>query len=110
MSIEFCPDCGSPFERTKLSDKTFFTCSRCGLRKEADSELVAKEELTKEVKGEGSVDDKDEFADYEHECKKCGHNKVRIMDMGIFYSDEDNLILLKCGKCGFSERVGKKVS
>jgi len=27
--------------------------------------------------------------------------------MGIFYSDEDNLILLKCGKCGWSERLGK---
>ena len=43
-------------------------------------------------------------------CKKCGYDKAQIIDMCIFYSDEDNLILLKCGKCNFAERIGRKVS
>jgi len=51
-----------------------------------------------------------EFADYNHKCQKCGYGKAQIIDMGLSYSDEDNLILLKCGKCGWSERVGNKVS
>ena len=50
------------------------------------------------------------IATYDHKCKKCGFSKAQIIDMGIFYSDEDQLILLKCGKCGYSERIGRKVS
>ena len=45
-----------------------------------------------------------------YKCPKCGYEKAQIIDMGIFYSDEDNLILLKCGKCGHSERIGRKTS
>ena len=86
MTIEFCPDCGFIFERITLNEKVFLTCKRCGFRKEVDNEksMVVGEKFEKEKVGEGAVDGEDEFADYEHICKKCGHNKVRIMDMGIF--------------------------
>ena len=63
-----------------------------------------------EEKGEGAVKEQNVFATYKNVCKKCGYDKAEIIDMGIFYSDEDNLILLKCGKCGYSERIGRKTS
>jgi len=61
-------------------------------------------------RGKEVGEDKNIFANYHNVCKKCGYDKAQILDLGVFYSDEDNLILLKCGKCGFSERVGRKVS
>jgi len=51
-----------------------------------------------------------EFATYKHKCSKCGYGKAEVIDLGAQYSDENNLILLRCGKCGWSERVGGKVS
>lgn len=56
------------------------------------------------------AEEQNEFATYEHKCSKCGYGKAEIIDLGAQYSDENNLILLKCGKCGWSERVSGKVS
>ena len=72
--------------------------------------IIRTERIKKKPVGEGFVEGLNEFANYIHKCKKCGYGKAQIIDMGISYSDEDNLILLKCGKCGFSERIGEKVS
>jgi DNA-directed RNA polymerase subunit M/transcription elongation factor TFIIS len=86
-------------------------CENCDLFLGITSDLKEKESLIKPAQiFEGVVNDENEFADYKHVCKKCGFNKAQIIDMGVFYSDEDNLIFLKCGKCGYSERVGRKTS
>jgi len=63
--------------------------------------------LKKEKIGEGFVKDKNIFATYNHKCPKCGYDKAEIIDLGLFYSDENNIYLLKCGNCGYSERVGE---
>ncbi len=76
-----------------------------------ESDLISTEiSSEKTEKGQGVGTSENIYANYEHECKKCGYSKAQIIDMGVKYSDEDNLIFLKCGKCGFSERVGRKVS
>ncbi|MBI2045655.1 hypothetical protein HYT23_06355 [Candidatus Pacearchaeota archaeon] len=72
--------------------------------------LIRTDKIRKNQVGEGVVKDENEFADYPNKCKKCGYDKAQIIDMGVSYSDEDNLILLKCGKCGCSDRIGNKVS
>ena len=72
--------------------------------------IVEKEKIEHEEVGEGVVPAINPMATYKYKCKKCGYGKAQIIDMGLSYSDEDNLILLKCGKCGWSERVGNKVS
>jgi DNA-directed RNA polymerase subunit M/transcription elongation factor TFIIS len=113
MAISFCPMCDRLLIIKKENEKTFLVCNPCNFMQEIlDYEgLKLKGIIDKEkVLGEGFVKDNNEFADYDNICKKCGHNKAQIIDMGIFYSDEDNLILLRCGKCGYSERIGRKVS
>jgi DNA-directed RNA polymerase subunit M/transcription elongation factor TFIIS len=70
--------------------------------------LKVKEKFPKKEKiGKGVVKDKDVFATYHHRCPKCGHVGAEINDLGVQYSDEDNIYLITCGKCGYTERVGE---
>ena len=72
--------------------------------------IIEREKIEHEEIGEGVLSDENKMATYKHKCEKCGYGKAQIIDVGPLYSDEDNLILLKCGKCGFSERIGRKTS
>ena len=116
MTLEFCPRCENILIPEKINEKEFWAkCAHCDFSKKlkSDSVLVEKEKiLHKHNIGRvfKTANWKNEFATYKHKCQKCGYGKAQVIDMGIFYSDEDNLILLKCGKCGWAERVGKKVS
>jgi DNA-directed RNA polymerase subunit M/transcription elongation factor TFIIS len=116
MSLKFCKNCGCVFRVQKIdNNKSYLFCDKCQsfelVKTENSSGMVSNEKIEKqEERGAGISKDENEFANYNHICKKCGYNKAQIIDMGIFYSDEDNLILLKCGKCGFCERIGRKIS
>jgi DNA-directed RNA polymerase subunit M/transcription elongation factor TFIIS len=69
--------------------------------------LKISEKIPKKEKiGEGIVEEKNVFATYPYKCKECGYDKAEVMDAGVQYSDEDNLFLVKCGKCGNVERIG----
>jgi DNA-directed RNA polymerase subunit M len=105
MTIRFCPRC----KGILILNKEKAVCHNCGFVIHHKLDLSTSEEIpqTEEV-GEGSIKDENIFATYKHKCPKCGFDKAQIIDCGVFYSDEDNLIFLKCGKCGFSERVGDK--
>ncbi len=72
--------------------------------------IIEREKIKHKDRGKGVVKDKDVFADYNHKCKKCGYGKAEVMDLGAQYSDENELIMLKCGKCGYTERIEKKTS
>ena len=108
MTISFCKDCKNI---RPPNSKKFTICQNCGLYQEILKDLVFQEKIKEKTKkGEGASTGENQYANYENICRRCGHDKAQIVDMGIFYSDEDNLIFLKCGKCGFSERIGRKVS
>lgn len=100
----------------KLREGEFWVkCYHCHFSKKLkpDSKLIEKEMILHkhDIGRTFKVSKiKNEFATYKHKCQKCDYNKAQVIDMGISYSDEDNLIFLKCGKCGWSERVGKKTS
>ena len=72
--------------------------------------IIEREKIKHKDRGEGIVKDKDVFADYKHKCKKCGYGNAEVFDLGAQYSDENELIMLKCGKCGYTERIEKKTS
>jgi len=116
MTIQFCEKCGGILRNQQIDeDQYYLFCDNCHdfktINAKENFKTSSSEKIEKqEERGEGVGKDKNIFANYNHVCKKCGYDKAQILDLGVFYSDEDNLILLKCGKCGFSERVGRKVS
>jgi DNA-directed RNA polymerase subunit M/transcription elongation factor TFIIS len=116
MPLDFCNKCGGIIRNKKIdNDKSYSFCDNC-----QEFKLIKTGEVTtlsfnkiiekQNEKGEGIKENINEFANYLNLCKKCGYDKAQILDLGVFYSDEDNLILLKCGKCGFCERIGRKTS
>lgn len=113
MTLKFCPKCKNVLIPRRVGERDFVVkCSECDyVDKFKGKPLVEKNKIPqKRIEGKGVVEDKDSFATYKHKCKKCGYDKAEIIDVGVSYSDEDDLILLKCGKCGYSERVGRKIS
>ena len=112
MTLKFCQRCKSLMSPHKINGENFLKCLNCDLIQEtSDSFLKTSEKIDgKKELGGGIRKDENLFATYKNTCKKCGYDLAQILDMGIFYSDEDNLILLKCGSCGFSEKIGRKTS
>lgn len=113
MTANFCPKCKKILIQKRIREKEFvLKCRHCGyVKKYKGKPLVEEEEIEiPKEKGEGVLKNKNELATYKHKCKKCGYNKAQIIEVGFLVSDEDYLILLKCGKCGYSERVGRKTT
>ena len=112
MVLDFCPKCEGIIIPVEKEGKLIHKCVSCNfIFEETPKRIIVKESMIKKAKqGKGVCEDKNLLATYSNICKKCGHDKAQVLDLGIFYSDEDNLILLKCGKCGYSERIGRKVS
>ncbi len=91
----FCKQCKNILP-PPTSNKKIIKCLRCGLEQLSPKGLVTKEKIPKKIKkGEGAVKDENIYATYKNICKKCGFDKAEIIDLGVKYSDEDNLIFLK---------------
>ncbi len=86
-------------------------CSSCGFSHAFQTHsFIETEKVPKTARREtGVVTAKNTYATFHHPCSKCGFPKAEIIDEGVWYSDEDNVLLLKCGKCGFVERMTSKV-
>ncbi|MBU2562713.1 MAG: hypothetical protein KKF68_03570 [Nanoarchaeota archaeon] len=111
MGINFCKKCGVPLELKKRGVDRVFRCKKCDSVNQAKGHVISNEKVQHEKeRGTGVKKDENIFATYHHNCKKCGYDKVQVLDLGVFISDEDNLILLQCGRCGYSERIGRKTS
>ena len=110
MTLKFCTKCGDLLIPERKGEKFIATCAKCGFSKQVKI-LKSKENLEpKKNIGRGVRKEENPLATYHSKCPKCGYDKAQIVDMGVFYSDEDNLIMLKCGKCGHSERIGRKTA
>jgi len=111
--MEFCPKCKGIIIPRICKNETLMLCNKCGWFKiiKKKINLSSREKIKPAEKlGGGIGNDKSILATYNHKCSKCGYDKSQIIDAGIFYSVEDNLIFLKCGKCGYSERIGDKIT
>ena len=107
--MEFCRQCGGLLFFLNERGITKVYCKTCKTTKETLSKSF-KETMTTKLKGNGVGSSENNFANYNNICKKCGHNGAEVVNVGVLISDEDNLSFLKCGKCGFSERQGRKVT
>lgn len=93
----FCPRCGSVLKFEKTGNKIRSTCP-CGYTStDASSRHLAEKPKNKEIR---VLEGDNTLAVYDHKCPRCGHDKAQIIEKGIQYSDEDDLVLFKCGKCG----------
>lgn len=94
----FCNKCGNILKIENGIGK----CT-CGFERVAD--LSGYEKIKeKPQKGKGAVEDKNELASFPHSCKKCGHDKAQVIEMGVWHGDESGVIRYKCGKCGYTEQ------
>jgi len=104
----FCPDCGSILAPKKIKKEIRYTCN-CGFTEvKPITENVTLKENPKHTRIE-VMDEVNRVAVHDHKCKNCGYDKAEIIDKGQMYSDEDDVILFKCGRCGKIEMLDNKV-
>ena len=97
--MEFCEKCG----RLLIVTDNFAKCA-CGFIKKANI-VSSNERIEKPIKrGKGIAEEKESKKGFPHKCKKCRHEFVDVIDLGVFYSDESSIYLFKCKKCGNTER------
>lgn len=105
----FCQKCGSLLALKKTSYGKWMSCpnghTQSELKQEANISMQNAEK-GKEIK---VSDGKNPLAVHDHKCKKCGHDKAELIEIAPFYSDEDFVFRMKCGKCGLVEQLEGKV-
>ena len=105
--IKFCPKCSNVLKHLRYMGKLTLKCDNCGYTEEG-SHLISSEKMEGKKQKIGITSGKNLYATFPHKCEKCGYDKAEVIDMGIKVSDEDPLILYKCGKCGHVEKeLGK---
>jgi len=101
----FCTTCGSLLHPKKTAYGKWMSCPEG----HAQPELVTKTDTITSLNKTSSIigisDGVNPLAVHDHECKKCGHDKCELIEVAPFYSDEDQFIRMKCGKCGFAEKL-----
>ena len=107
--MEFCKICNSLLFYFKEKGVVNAYCKKCSISKESLG-VSFTEKSRKEFTGSGITSEENVSATYDNKCRKCGHVGAEVIEVGVLFSDEDHLTLLKCGKCGFSERLGRKVT
>lgn len=50
------------------------------------------------------------LASHDYLCLKCGHGKAELLEIMPFYSDEDYVMRMKCGKCGNVKQLDGKTT
>ncbi len=95
----------------KRDGRVFYFCAPCGVEIRSDSlqKLTEKRQEPKEKKGEGVADERNVLAVHKHTCSKCGYDKAEIIELGVWYTDEDHNVLYRCGRCGHTEKEDAKV-
>lgn len=86
-------------------------CVSCGhVEKISEGDLTSNEKIKKKSeKKSGVVEHKNIYATYDFKCKKCGYDKAEIIERQLYITDEDSLTFLKCGKCGFTQQLARKI-
>ena len=106
----FCATCGTLLVPLKTEYGKWLSCphghSQPKLRQEGEV-LISKG--ADERARLGISDGVNPLAVHNHRCKSCGYDKAELIEIAPFYSDEDSIIKMKCGKCGKVEQLEGKV-
>lgn len=105
--MKFCPNCDSILVPKKDNKRTILKCSSCQYSEKSEDNKISEKQVNVS-RALGVASDKNLNAVNIHTCTKCGHNKAELVKRWSEFSDEDDIILWKCGKCGFTEREENK--
>ena len=100
--LVYCDSCGNII-KNKQKDSDKWKCI-CGFIKEHKGDVIAVDKTLKPKVGEG-IATPEKRTGFPHTCKKCGHGKADVDTISAFYSDESDISLFRCQKCGYVERV-----
>ena len=105
----FCKTCGGLLVPKITPYGKWMSCPQGHSQPEmvTSSDAIVSRNKTSQVIGVS--DGENPLAVHDHECKKCGHGKCELIEVAPFYSDEDQFIRMKCGKCGFAEKLEGKL-
>lgn len=101
--MEFCDRCGKMLSVQTDGEGMVGVCT-CGFAKELEKTFSFSEKSVFIEKGEGVFENEEEKEGFPHLCGKCGNGEAEVFDLGASYSDESNIYLFKCKKCGHVER------
>ncbi len=102
-SIIFCDVCGKPMHHSASGNGILWKCE-CGFSKETALREIISEKISRQEVGEGIVKPEKRDGGFPHVCKKCGYDTADIDTISAFYSDESDISLYRCQKCGHVER------
>ena len=95
----FCPKCGSLLKPKNDKKKKVLACS-CGYTKNDAEEVKIKEELKKEEKDTGVIDEnQSHLPEIEVTCPECGHDVAVYWTQQMRAGDEPETKFMKCKKC-----------
>ncbi|MFH1276411.1 MAG: hypothetical protein ABIH82_04840 [Candidatus Woesearchaeota archaeon] len=105
----FCKTCGSLLVPRKTEFGKWMSCPNG----HSQPDMIQKSETHEskslnQTKSVEILEDEHPLAVYDHICQQCGHNKAELIEMMPFYSDEDSTVMMKCGKCGYVEKLEGK--
>ncbi|MBI4450587.1 hypothetical protein HY642_01305 [Candidatus Woesearchaeota archaeon] len=103
----FCPQCKSILKPAKEDGKLLLRCD-CGYVDSAPREKNFKERIQTQAEIQ-VAESSNSSAVYDHTCSKCKYAKAQLIEKGVWYSDEDAVVLYVCGSCGNTEMEKAKV-
>ena len=107
----FCKTCGSLLVPKKTEYGKWMSCpqghSQPNIVQEADKHQEVNKDQAEKITASDGIN---VLAVFDHICKRCGYGKAEMREIGASYSDEDNVVKMKCGKCGFVEQLEGKVT
>ena len=106
----FCKTCGSLLQPKTTPYGKWMSCPNGHSQPELQQDQgTSVSKNIKQVKRIDAHDGENRLAVHDHVCKKCGYNKAELIEIMPSYSDEDSMMRMKCGKCGFAEQLEGKV-
>ena len=105
----FCKTCGTLLQPKKTAYGKWMACPHGHTQPKLNQDKNVVSLKNKPIERVEVSDGKNILAVHDHVCKKCGYDKAELIDIMPFYSDEDQVTRMKCGKCGFVEQLEGKV-
>ncbi|MFA5856559.1 MAG: hypothetical protein WC867_04325 [Candidatus Pacearchaeota archaeon] len=104
MALQFCPVCKNLLQFKEENGKNIAYCS-CGFKRREGIDLSSVDKIEERIEKRGEGVAKNLVsAGVDHKCKKCGCESADVMELGERLTNESNVYLFRCQKCGTISR------